>query len=377
MNLAKRNTGGLAVYNAQGLGGFWGFVGKWANKAVGALGKLVGGLARKWLPFGNEIGGYIEKQSLTLGSQLESWINGGSGSGGLNGIEDGNVTAAEEAILNNWLTYFSPYIEQLIIDISNALNLPTTNSKILALNAVLNKVNALNAYYLVDDVNGLSELARQQRSYVVFTSLDPIVKSVQLAVATIGVEADIVPIEFNINLYDFTPLFTTSIVATVKSDNYRLRGLIKPISTLPVGSIDFTGNVKLPIKNPIKTAAPTPVVTPTTTPVATTTAPAPVKTGNTPVFTFPAPTQVTTTPVVQTPVTTPVTTVPVATTPVNTPVNNTTKESTETTENNTPEKKSNRGLIIGGLLLLGAAVIASRKQKEAKKRAVKQTKKSK
>ncbi|RDI07051.1 LPXTG cell wall anchor domain-containing protein [Flavobacterium sp. AG291] len=368
MNLEVSKNSGLAAYSPQqGLGGFWGKIGKWASKAVGYIGtkiakKVDAGFLGDLFP---ELKGYIIQGTQYVQNQIEQWT---SGMNGLRGVEDGNITALEEAILNNWLPYFTLYAESLLDDVGNALNLPTLNSKLIALNAVLNKINALNAYYLVDDVEGLSQLAREQRSYVVYTSLDPIVKAVQMSIGTLGFDVEIVPIEFNINIYDFSVLFTSTIVTTVKSENYRKKGIRIAAPITSTAQIDFA-NVKLPVK----TIVTNPVSTPATTTVAT---PVAVPTSNLPVFTIPtnSSTTVTTPVATTTQVTTPVATTPVVETPTTTPptsttttTNNNSNTVREVADDSTPEPKNNKGLIIGGLLLLGAAAIALRKKKVAKK----------
>lgn len=347
MNLVKRNSSELAAHYPQGLGFLGIKLGRWAGKATRFLGGLVSRTVRQFVPlFGDDIGDYIDKIVGAWATSLEK-LNG------LRGASDGEVTPAEEQQLDYWLNYeFSPYVENLIKEIASALSLPTIKSKIVALNAAMNKINAINAHYLVDATNGLSQNAREQRSYVVYQSLDPVVKTIQLGIASLNVAVDVVPVEFSINIYDFSPLFSASIVTVVQSENYRQKMILGTTKNTTIGTL-----------NPIKTPW---TVKPVVTVPTTTTAPTTVidtKKDTTPVFTLP--------------VSTPIKTgVPVATqptnvaTPVETPVVNLPAGSnSSTSESKTAdEPKSKTGLYIG-LGLLGAAVIAAamRKKKEPRK----------
>ena len=355
MNIVKRNSSELAIYQPQGLGFLGIKLGKWASKAVKFVGGIVTRAVKTFVPlFGEDIANWINQYVQKLATGLEQMSP-------LNGVADGEVTAQEERNLDYWMTYeFAPFVESLIQEVASAMSLPTNASKLIAFNAVLNKVAAINAHYLVDAVDGLSQNAREQRSFVVYQSLDPVIRTVQLAVANSNMAVNIVTVEFNLNVYDFAPLFYSSIVTTVKGENYKSSITVRPIqgslivsqpfNPIRGGTINIGSQVKTPVSTPI--ATPTPATNPvkpvqTSTPVVT----LPVKT---PVITVPTQT---TTPV-KTPAPTPVATTP---TPVETPVVTLpTGSGNASTGNNTePEKKSNTGLYIGlGLLGLAAAAAA-------------------
>ncbi|ALM50318.1 hypothetical protein AMR72_16355 [Flavobacterium psychrophilum] len=356
MNIVKRNSSELAVYQPQGLGFLGINLKKWAGKAIRFVGGIVERAVRSFIPlFGDDIAERIYKL-------VDSWANTlENAKPGLNAANDGEITAQEESILDYWLNYeFVPFVESLIQEVASAMTLPTNASKLIAFNAVLNKVAAVNAHYLVDGVVGLSQNAREQRSVVVYQSLDPVIRTVQLAVANSNMAVNIVPVEFNLNVYDFAPLFYSSIVTTVKGENYKSSTILRPVQGSLVisqpfnpirgGTISIGSQVKTPVSTPVST--PTPATNPvkpvqTATPVVT----LPVKT---PVITVPTQT---TTPV-STPTPTPVATTP---TPVETPVVTlpTGSGNSSTNNNAEPEKKSNTGLYIGlGLLGLAAAAAA-------------------
>lgn len=373
MSLVKNSWGNaLSVQQPQGLGfSIFGKkikVGKWLGKAVGYIGGIVAGAASTFIPvFGEDVAGLIRQAVKEAIKALEESpsLNGAY----LNGADDGELTDYETGIFNEWLPRFGTFTERLLIDVGDAMALPSANSQIIALNAVLNKIDGVQDHYTVSDKDVLSQNAIDQRSYLIWASLEPVYRAVQMAVATLGLDVEVVPVQFSITAYDFTPLFTTSIVTKINGQNYKLIGnapVKLPVSvTMPTKPIFNIGNT-LPTKRPAVNLSNTtkPTTLPTTTPPIKTPIKTALPTTTNPVST-PAPTPATTVGNGDGTVTLPVS-VPVNTgnnTPVTTPVTEKTNEATTAD----PEKKGNGKFIIGGVLLALGIYAVTRKKKKGTK----------
>ena len=235
-------------------------------------------------------------------NQVNAFIDSKALLNGLRSAANGEVTPQEESILNNWLTsQFTPFVEGLLNDIALAMQLPKPISQVIALNAVLNKIDGAQDYYAVDGQDGLSQNAIDQRQYLVAFALEPVFKAVQKAVQVLGLKVTTKPVQFNISAYDFSPLFNTTIVTLVNSENYVLGNTIKfngnPIKAGTV--IDFNISRDL-IRKPTNTTVSTPVKTPTQTAPIKTAVPVTQPTTTAPIKTAAPVTQPTTTAPVQT-----------------------------------------------------------------------------
>jgi hypothetical protein len=352
MNLIPTNNTGLAQYN-QGLGFLGIKLGKWLKKGMMYVGGIIESAIRTYVPFfGDDLGKGFIKVVQKWANAVEQYVD----NTGLNGQADGEVTPYEALILDEWLQYqFAPFVEKLVKDIALAMGLPSNTAKIVALNAVLNKINAVNDHYAVNDNAELSQNAIEQKQYLIFTSFQPIVEAVKLSVESLNIDVSIVPVSFSLTSYDYTPLFTSSIVTTVKGDNFKINsGTIKFLPS-PGGtfeSIDFTKwNTKKPpvIDLTKNTGVVPPVTTPTTTVPVVTKPPIKVPVTN--------PTVPEVIPPVTPPVTSPIT-----------PGNNTGSSTKEETTNFSPktEKKTNTVYYWLGAALIAGAILVKSKEKDSK-----------
>lgn len=349
MNLIPTNNTGLAQYN-QGLGFLGIKLGKWLKKGMMYVGGIVESAIRTYVPI---IGDDLGKSFITV---VQKWANAVEqyvDKPGLNGTADGEVTPYEALILDDWLQYqFGPFVEKLIKDIAFAMGLPSNSAKIVALNAVLNKINAVNDHYAVNDNAELSQNAIEQKQYLIFTSFQPIVEAVKLSVESLNISVSIVPVSFALTSYDYTPLFTSSIVTTVKGENFKINGGVVKVLPNPgtFESVDFVkwNTTKKP---PIDLTKNTGVVPPVTKP--TTTLPVVI-------------------PPIKVPVTNPTTPVviPPVTPPVTVPGNNSgssTKEETTNFSPTTEKNKNTKYYWLGAALIAGAILIKSNKDSKSKK----------
>jgi len=386
MNLVPQQNTGLALTNQIGLGfklfGIKIPVGKWLKAGVNYVADRLRGAALS-IPIPG-VGSYLEDMIKSLQGKVNAFIDSKAWLNGLHGASDGEVTPQEENILNNWLTsQFTPFVEGLFNEITLAMQLPTPLSQVIAINAVLNKIDGAQDFYAVDGQDGLSQNAIDQRQYLVAFALEPVFKAAQDAVKILGLNVTTTPVQFEMSAYDFTPLFTSTIVTVVNGENYVLKGSgtgsVKIIGTTkPVKAgtvIDFnvskdlikrpttvrTPSQPLPTTTaPIKTAVPVTVKQPTpvqtAVPVKQPTTPVPVQTA-VPVT---QPTTTTQAPVQQAPATE-TTNVDDVATAVTTPV--ATGSNTPATTDKTGSTGNKTLLYIGGALLFAAAVRAAMKKK--------------
>ena len=351
MNLIPTYNTGLAQYH-QGLGFLGIKLGKWLKKGLDYAVDVIGSAIKTYVPI---IGGSLSEKWIKMAqawtASLEQYIDG------LNGVADGEVTPYEELILNDWLYYyFTPFLQSLVKNVASAMELPSNGAKIVALNGVLNKINAVQDHYAVADNEELSANAIDQRRYLIFSSFQPIVEAVKLSVESLNIDVSIVPVSFSLTSYDYSPLFTSSIVTTVKGDNFKINtGTIKVLPTPGAfESVDFTkwNTKKPPVIDLTKNTG---VVPPVTTPITTV-----------PVVTKPpikVPVINPTAPEVIPPVTPPVT---LPTSPGNNPGSSTKEETTNFSPKT--EKKTNTVYYwLGAALIAGAILVKSNKDSKGKK----------
>lgn len=350
MNLIPTNNTGLAQYN-QGLGFLGIKLGKWLKKGLDYAVKIVGNAIKTYVPIiGEELGNKWIKMAQAWTASLEQYVDG------LNGPSDGEITPYEAAILDDWLFYyFTPFLQSLVKSVTVAMELPSNSAKVVALNGVLNKINAVQDHYAVTDNEELSQNAKEQRQYLIYSSFQPIVEAVKLSVESLNINVSIVPVSFSLTSYDYTPLFTSSIVTTVKGDNFKINtGTIKVLPTPGAfESVDFTkwNTKKPPVIDLTKNTGVVPPVTKPTTTLPVVTPPIKVPVTN--------PTVPEVIPPVTPPVTSPIT-----------PGSNTGSSTKEETTNFSPktEKKTNTVYYwLGAALIAGAILVKSNKDSKGKK----------
>jgi len=264
MNLIRQNRATEMALPGLGLRifGWEPKIGSWVGGAIRWVGGVIASKVRplpwagKWIADNVEsITGYLAEQAedgfRAIGLNAALYTGNGNASDGL--------TSTEREKLNKWLPTFVAYAEALTDEVTKAFSLTNTQAMLTGLNAVLNKINAVQDHYAVTNELGLSDEANQQRQYVIYQAFYLIVTAISEGLKEKGLKLSSKEVTFPINQYDYRPLFSSTTVTSVTGDNYVL-------STSAIG-----GGTKLPVdKNPINNGG---VLTPTT-PVQT------VKPGN-------------------------------------------------------------------------------------------------
>ncbi|QEE49614.1 hypothetical protein FUA48_08470 [Flavobacterium alkalisoli] len=342
----ERNLPAIAS-GKQGLGlrifGWTPPIGKWVGDAVRYVGGVIAGRVRA-IPFvGRALADEIDSITEYVAQNIETGLQ----SIGLNAnlsLKD-ELTLEETRILEQWLTQFKPYAENLTQDVANALALSDTTAMLTGLNAVLNKINAVQDHYNpeVTKTAGLSTNALRQRSYVIYQAFNLIVMAVTEGLKRKNLSLTTKEVTFPINQYNFMPLFSNSTISTVTGENYVLAsGSTKP-TTKPGIELQPGGITTLPVY-------PGGGIIPKV----------PVNTGGTPVTNVPTKEGTNTTTdkgsdVIEAEVIT--------------------DTSSDDVTNNTTGKKSNTTkVVLGGLLVVAIAIAAS---KASKKKAVRSKKRTK
>lgn len=247
MNLVQQNRTTErnlpAILGAQGLGlrifGWKPPIGDWLAGAVRYIGGAIAGRVRA-IPFvGRALADEIDSITEFVAQNIET----GFQRIGLNAtvvdyhLED-DITSAEKQLLEQWLTVFKPYAENLTQEVVNALALTDTNAMLTGINAVLNKINAIQDHYNpeVTKTAGLSDNALKQRAYVIYQAFSLIVKAITEGLKSKNLNLSTKQVSFPMNQYNFMPLFSSSAITSVTGENYVLAGSgIKP-GTSVIGS---------------------------------------------------------------------------------------------------------------------------------------------
>lgn len=175
---------------------------------------------------------YGKQLAELVGNHVDSWLNGPDTAY--------ELTYSEEQIIKEWYPKFEAFVESLIKETGAALKLVDQNSLVTGLNAVLNKINAVQDHYIVTQTPGLSQQALDQRNYLIYEGLKVVHYALTEGVASLKDTTNLtsVQITFPINAYDFRPLFSSTIVTTVTGENYK------------VATGGTTKTPSLPVKNP-------------------------------------------------------------------------------------------------------------------------------
>ncbi|AXG72949.1 hypothetical protein DVK85_01355 [Flavobacterium arcticum] len=245
MSVVRYRPNNLPVAHEHGLGLFkkWR---KWAKKAVSAVGGFIADQIEARIPFlGKIIADELIRPAVgrillaidTSYQQLNAPLSIG---------DDEDLSAADKAILDAWVeTKYKPFIDKLIKDIAAAKNLSGNAAKLIALNEVLNKINAIQDHYEKVKISGVSDDAQEGVQDLLYDTMKFINDTVIAVIKEVGIDAEPVQVTFPMNSYSYSPLFTSSPVAMVTVLNYRIKGT----GTSPV----FTGGTL----DPTKTSVPT------------------------------------------------------------------------------------------------------------------------
>ncbi|MEE1897093.1 hypothetical protein V1389_02020 [Flavobacterium rakeshii] len=240
MNLVKQNR--ATEMGLPGLGlrifGWEPKIGSWVGGAIRWVGGVIASKVRplpwvgKWMADNVEsITGYLAQQAEDslqyIGLNATLYTGNGNASDGL--------TSTELEKLNKWLPTFVAYAEALTDEVTKAFLLNDNKAMLTGLNAVLNKINAVQDHYAVTNELGLSDEANQQRQYVIYQSFYLIVSAISEGLKEKGLQLSSKEVTFPINQYDYRPLFSSTVVTSVTGDNYVLK-------TLSIG-----GGTKTPI----------------------------------------------------------------------------------------------------------------------------------
>lgn len=234
--------------NNQGLNGWFGeLIGSAVSGLIVMAGNLVGGFVTNYSM------GFIGPQSSFMQSFYEG-VNNFSAKvenklGQMMRVAD--ITPAEETILKNWLEQkFLPYLEKLFIEVSQANKLTSPQAKIVALNAVINKVAAIEKHFSVTGEPGLSQKALDERNMMIEFLLGPLNELLMVSVSKLGTST-LQQVSFPVGQYNYQPLIASSAIGNVVATNYKLSAGSNPSNNfLPID------NPKSPVANtgtPVKT----------------------------------------------------------------------------------------------------------------------------
>lgn len=240
MNLVKQNRATEMTLPGLGLRifGWEPPISRWVGGAIRWIGGVVASKVRI-IPFiGKPIAGEIE----TLTDYVAQLAEDGLQAIGLNAVLTNpqlsdDLNAVETEKLNKWLPTFVAYTDTLTDEVAKAFSLTNNQAMLTGLNAVLNKINAVQDHYAVTNELGLSDKANKQRQYVIYESFKLIVTVISTGLKEKGLKLSSKEVTFPINQYDYRPLFSSTIVTSVTGDNYVL-------STSAIG-----GGTKLPVDN--------------------------------------------------------------------------------------------------------------------------------
>lgn len=238
MNLVKQNRATEMTLPGLGLRifGWEPPIGKWLGSAIRWVGGAVAGKLKIIPVIGNKLAGEVETLTEYVAKQTEDQLT----AWGLNAVLtnpqfSGDISNVEAEKLNKWLPTFKAYSEALTDEIAKAFSLTDHKAMLTGLNAVLNKINAVQDHYAVTNELGLSDEANKQRQYVIYESFKLIVTAISIGLKEKGLKLSSKEVTFPINQYDYRPLFSSTIVTSVTGDNYVL-------STSAIG-----GGTKLPV----------------------------------------------------------------------------------------------------------------------------------
>ncbi|KGO84442.1 hypothetical protein Q763_01485 [Flavobacterium beibuense F44-8] len=229
-------------------------VGKWLGGVIRKVGdkmyhKLKGSFLLAWLADDVQAGfNWVADQIDT--SLVDSGLNGSIL------LPTVDITASEQQILNKWVLIFDPFAEKLLDEVDAALQLKDLKSVLVGINAVLNKIDAIQDHYNATTTVGLSANAMEQRNAYIYTVLEVVHNAAVKGLEKVkgSTTLAIKEVNFAINNYNFQPLFSQTPITTVISQNY----VISPskLPTNPGGVITlptFPGGVITIPKVPINT----------------------------------------------------------------------------------------------------------------------------
>ena len=199
-------------------------LGKIVGGIINTVGRYVADFIGASVPIvGNAVATKLREQVGKWAMMAQQAIDGSFQARLLPGAALNDISPAEGAIIESWAeTRLKPFIEKLILEIKAAQSLSAAN-KLTAINAVLNKINAVQDHYTAFKDSGLSNDAHDQQQYLLYELLKPVN---DLAVAVLqqsGLVLETVQVTINPNQYSYSPLFSSTSIGMVTSENYRLK----------------------------------------------------------------------------------------------------------------------------------------------------------
>jgi len=234
----------VVVYNArntrpyqQGLGlRLFGKKITWRGLAAGLLrraGSKLAAFIEMSVPIiGKEAGDFIESQINGLADKVE-----GTDTTLQARIAYNDITQAENNYLSIWLdNNLAPFLQKLSQEIGFATNLKG-QAQVDAINAVLNKLNAIQAHFDSYKAPQLSTNAHTYQQALIYEMLKNVLTVAEEVLKRSGLSLEKVEVQVPFNQYSYAPLITSSSIAMVTGENYRIKSVGSGTAPTTTGGI--------------------------------------------------------------------------------------------------------------------------------------------